>query len=517
MTPFASFRNIPACFRLLAVAPFVLFAGPSALGEEQPFSLTAGPVAGGQIPLTWSMKAGKVYNIQRSATLDGGWPSVFVPEIPTIAMADGPITIPMTLSGPQRFYRVAESASPYDPAWASVEPLRTINISATSTFAQLRDAIQALVPGDRLLLQAGTYTLTGKLSIRLQGTAEAPIRIEAAPGAAVLVNRTDASQNILDIGDGSPARFLAIRGIEFSGGSVGMRLVDCANVWIDGCDIHDTESSAIAANTASTSRLHITRNELSETGDTAEGVYLGGTGGIISTDSIIALNHIHDTHPTAGSGAAIFIRQGSGRNLVAGNHIHDVGGPGIFLFGAGAVGINTVEANRCYRTGDNGISVLADCMVRNNLVITGPDGSNAFRSNPAAGFSPVRMTVLNNTFISASSDAARLTDWGAGTDMIFMNNACYSQSGMAINTNSVMSTLFLGNVGQGTVSPGVVGYQTGNGLADFVNVTWNAVQTDARPSVGSALLGAANGSVIPIVDIGSFRRTAPHTTGCFRR
>jgi hypothetical protein len=463
------------------------------------------------------MKAGGAYQLQHSTLLQGDWAAVTSPDIPTISTTAGPITVSVPLGGQKHFYRVSEN-SPYDPTWASVVPLRTIHITAAAGFAQLAGAIQALVPGDRLLLGAGSYTLTGKLTINLQGTSAAPIRIEAAPGASVVMIRPDALQNMLDIGDSSPARFLAIRGIGFSGGSAGIRLRDCANVWIDGCDIHDTDSSAITANSASTSQLYITRNELSNTGGTAEGVYLGSSESIATSGSVVALNHIHDTPaPSGGSGAAIYIRNGSSGNLVAANHIHDTGGPSIFIVGTAGQPVNTVEGNRCYRSGDNGISIVADCLVRNNLSVVGQTGGNAFRSAPSSGASPTRMTVVNNTFISGASDAASLVSWETGNSMVFANNACYSQSAMALRATTIPTgTTFSGNVGVGTLSTGVTGFQSGNGLADFVNLTWTGTQIDARPAAGSVLRGAASATFAPPVDLEFFPRVAPHATGAYR-
>jgi len=512
------FPEIPGCLRFLAVVPLPFLTALSSAAADQPFSVAAGPIAAGQMPLTWSMKSGRVYELQHSTNL-GSWAAVATPDVPTIAINPGPVTVTVPVSGSKHFYRVSEVSSPYDPAWAAVPPLRTLTIGPTATFSQLNAAFQALIPGDLLQLQAGTYTLTGRLAIRPQGTAAAPIRIEAAPGATVLLKRTDASQNMLDMGDSGPARFLAIRGIEFSGGSAGLRLGDCANVWIDNCNIHDTDSSAITANTVTTSKLHITRNELWKTGGTAEGVYLGSSSGTVTTTgSIVALNHIHDTPvPDGGSGAGVFIRQGSSGNLIAANHIHDIGGPGIFLSGTGGLAINTVEGNRCYRTVDDGIFVLADCLLRNNFINVGQSGLSGFRSGPNSGINPTRMTVVNNTFISASSDAVRLTAWELGTGMTFANNVCHSQSSMAVrSTTTPTGTTFSGNIGFGTLSTGVTGFQSGTGLADFVNVAWNASQNDARPASNSPLRGAANATFAPVVDIDFLPRSAPHASGCFR-
>ncbi|MEJ2582002.1 MAG: hypothetical protein P8127_10290, partial [Acidobacteriota bacterium] len=47
----------------------------------------------------------------------------------------------------------------------------------------LQAAVNALAPGDILLLQSGTYVLSSRFSIQNIGTASAPITIRAAPDA----------------------------------------------------------------------------------------------------------------------------------------------------------------------------------------------------------------------------------------------------------------------------------------------------------------------------------------------
>ncbi|RYD31913.1 MAG: hypothetical protein EOP85_22265, partial [Verrucomicrobiaceae bacterium] len=335
----------------------------------------------------------------------------------------------MSLGAPaeagKAFYRVKET-SPFFPAWADVPPLRTIqlvfnpSLGATGNGTALRNAINALIPGDRLEIGPGNYQLTGFYNVNLQGTAQAPIRIVAGPAGNVTISRADASQNNLELGTGgNSVRHLSLEGIIFSGGSFGIRLGNCSQVWIDRCKIQSTESSAITATSASTSGIHITRNEISNTTD-GQGITMGSNdGSIINSQSVYALNHVHDIRSTS-IGIGIRIQSESWGNLVSGNHVHDTDLTGIFVAEATNNPVNVVENNTCHATGDYGIQALADCVVRNNLVIT--TGVGAFGSNPLPSGTPTRLTVVHNTFISPNV-AARLVSWNTGTGMVFANNA----------------------------------------------------------------------------------------------
>src|SRR5690606_24370498 len=82
-------------------------------------------------------------------------------------------------------------------------------------------AINAAQPGDEIVLAGGMYMLTERFSFDIAGTEAQPIIIRAADGEVPHLHRPTADQNIVDI-DG--AVYVEIRGIEFSGGSAGIRI-----------------------------------------------------------------------------------------------------------------------------------------------------------------------------------------------------------------------------------------------------------------------------------------------------
>ncbi|MFM7129734.1 MAG: hypothetical protein ACKO0V_10295, partial [bacterium] len=145
----------------------------------------------------------------------------------------------------------------YEPEWAGVAPKRVISHKNTDGESLVR-AVAALQPGDKLVIAGGTYSVSRMWDIRVSGTAGAPIWIEAEPGTTVRLTRPDARQNVLNIGQGGPVSYLCLRGIEITGGSHGLRLGQCSNVWIDKCHIHHTGEVCLSANSADTRRLHLT-------------------------------------------------------------------------------------------------------------------------------------------------------------------------------------------------------------------------------------------------------------------
>jgi hypothetical protein len=490
------------------------------LGATLRLNFTTDFSATPELHLNWPAKPGQVYQLQAVSDLNHTWDDLDIPDLPSIAQTET-LSVHVAAVAPSPFFQVVEQPSPYDPAWQHIEPLRTIpfnydnQLSDEQNGAALKAAILALTPGDKLEIGSGTYSINGFTQIDLQGTAEAPIWISAAEGASVIITRPDGNQNIVNIGFSSQSRYLCIQGIEFVGGSHGIRLYDCTNVWIDRCRIRDTSDVGLSANARDTSRLHITRNEIWNTGGTGEGMYLGGNNGsVIMSESIIALNYVHDTDNGTAQGDGIEVKQGSWGNLIAANIVHDANYPCILVYGTAGQPVNVVENNICFRSNDNALQVQGDCIVRNNLVMAA--AGNAFASQPHQG-QPTRMTVVHNTFINTGT-AVRMNNWDEGTDMVFANNACYSRSGAALNAvNGTTGVTFAGNVAYGSVNAGAGGFANGTGLEDFEDVSWDASSRNAQPSAASPLIGAADPNHAIELDLGFLPRSAPHVSGCQRR
>ncbi|MEQ1751812.1 MAG: right-handed parallel beta-helix repeat-containing protein [Prosthecobacter sp.] len=367
-------------------------------------------------------------------------------------------------------------AASYEPTWASIPPKRVTKHTDTNGAALVK-AVEALKPGDRLEIAAGTYSVERMWDLLVSGTADAPIWIVAAKGALVVITRPDAQQNVLNVGQGGSVQFLCLRGLEFTGGSHGVRLGHCAEVWLDQCHIHHTGQVCLSANSADTQRLYLTRNHIHHGAGHAEGMYLGANNGDhIMSESVIALNHIHDCRGDQGDG--IEVKQGSWGNLIAENHVHDTNYPCITVYGTAGKPVNIIERNLCYNSADNVMQVQGEAIVRNNVLINGAGAG--FSSTDHQG-KTLNLQVIHNTIIN-SAHAFRGGSWNGRADMILANNILYSRDANALHYAS-------GNAG--VISSGNVvfgdgpkeGCVKGRGLQDFPNVSLDASKHDATPAM----------------------------------
>ena len=409
----------------------------------------------------------------------------------------------------------ASQPSPYDPKWASAPALRTLELAVLpgATPAQrgaaFKAAVGALQPGDRLIVGAGTYSIESFFSIDLAGSAAAPIRIEAERGTTPVLTRSDASQNVVNVGSGGPARFVMLRGFEIRGGSNAVRLFDCQNVWIDRCHLHDCAANGIQATSHDTLRLFLTRNEIHATGGKGEGIYLGANFAAVTTSrSIIAGNHVHDTGGSDGDG--IELKQGSFANWIVENVVHDTNYPCVLVYGTGGKAPNLIERNILWNSADNVLQVQGEAVVRANLVVNGKTG---FHSHDHQGQSK-NLSVVHNTIVNTGR-AADLAAWANRPGMVFANNVAYSLTEDSIRFgNGSAGVVLAGNVVVGPVVGASSGWVQGQGLADFADLSWDASALDATPSSGSALLGAAAPAWVIGMDLAGGPLLPPFEAGC---
>jgi hypothetical protein len=408
------------------------------------------------------------------------------------------------------------SASVYDPPWASIASLTTQSfaydplLTSAQNGANLKAVMLALQPGDRLEIGSGVYSINTLFDLDLQGTALAPIWIVAQPGATPVLTRSNTSQNAVNVGVSKTTRYVCLRGLEVTGGDTGVKLYSCSNLWIDRCHVHDVAGAGVAANSADTDHLYLTRNEVDHTSGTGEGFYLGANNGVyLMSDSVVALNHVHDTGGTQGDG--IEIKQGSFGNWVAENLVHDTHYPCILLYGTGGQAFNLIERNVCWNCGDNVMQVQGEAVVRNNLLM---HGVNAFGSHDHQGL--VRdLTFVDNTLINVGR-GAQLSDWNGRPNLVFANNVVYSQTSQSISFGGGSSGVTIsGNVVVGSVAGASGGWILGNGLTDFVDVAWDASQRDASLAPASAILASGDPAWEALDDITGAPRTGTVEAGCY--
>ncbi len=367
-------------------------------------------------------------------------------------------------------------------------------------------AVASLKAGDELVLRGGTYTLDSAFRVTATGTAEAPIVIRAKPGETPVIHQTNANQNVIEI---QGSTHLALIGMEFTGGSHGIRLMSSNYITVEDCEIHDTGDVALSANSGGTYRgLRILRNHIHHTNGTGEGMYLGcNNDGCRVADSVIEGNYIHHTNgPTVEQGDGIELKEGSYGNVIRDNVIHDTNYPGILTYSTVGNGApNLIEGNVIWNSNDNGLQVAADAVIRNNIILGAPV---AFQPHQAG--SPSQIEFVHNTVVTQGTAVYVRNVSGPVT---VANNAIYSQSGLALNFigGDLNQVTVAGNVGQGGIAGKSSGYANGNGIgSDFVSGHFGVPPIDLFPAPGSALLGAGDPAYATATDFnGEARRTPP--------
>jgi Right handed beta helix region len=385
------------------------------------------------------------------------------------------------------------------PDWAGITPKRVIKHTNTQNDT-LANAVAALQPGDQLVIAAGTYSIERTWHIGVSGTAEAPVWIVAEEGAQVVLTRRDAKQNVLNIGQNVPVHHLCLRGVEITGGSHGLRLGQCSEVWIDQCHIHHTGQVCLSANSADTRRLFLTRNHIHHGGGHGEGMYLGANNGqFIMSESVIALNHIHDCKGEQGDG--IEVKQGSWGNLIAENDIHDTQYPCITVYGTAGKPVNIIERNLCRRSANNTMQVQGEAIVRNNVLIGGQ--ASGFASTDHQGKS-LNLQVIHNTIIN-TGDAFKGGSWNAREGMVLANNILYSRDKSAMNfPQGREGVTITGNIVLGDAPK--QGTTRGRGLEDFVSLSWDGEKHDATP-IAEAPFDHADSKYLLDTDFKGAKRT----------
>jgi hypothetical protein len=411
--------------------------------------------------------------------------------------------------------------SPF-PSWGAAPPANVTtlsydpSLSPTANGNRLHQAIGALGPGHGLALGPGTWSVTNRLDLNGSGTAAAPIWLFAAnPAQRPVITRPDASQNAINVGSNAPARHWVLRDLEITGGSDLLRLYDCAHVWIDRCWLHDGNGVGIAAMTANTDHLYVTRNEIARPGPgtNGEGMYFGGNNGSVVTSwTVIAFNHVHDTRgAVAGQGDGIEVKQGSHHVWVLGNDVHDCRNPCILVYGTNGAGENVVEGNRCRDSDDVVLQVQGEAIVRNNVAL---GGTFAFSSHDHQGQSR-DCRVVHNTFVNAGP-AASMQSWNARPNMVFANNVVYSLTGQSIRFgNGSAGVQLAGNVVLGPTYNATTGFVAGTGLQDFENLSVAGWQLDGRPVRGGALDNRGHPAFAVATDLTGAPRELPVDPGAF--
>lgn len=307
-----------------------------------------------------------------------------------------------------------------------------------------------LAAGDEVIVHEGTYQTPGFYEVEWVGTAEAPIVIRAVDGARPVI-QGDPSQNVINI-DGA---YFTFSGFEITGGSHGLRLGNVERATFENLVIHDVEDVALSCNRPDhmCDAIVVRACEIYNTGrsGTGEGMYIGcNDGACVVRDSQFIGNFLHDLDGSQADG--IEIKTGSHGNVVRDNVIVGANYPAITMYGFadGAGAPNLVERNFVWGTVDNGIQVVGQVIVRNNVIVDA--GANGIHSKNSQGFFPGNVQIIHNTIVNAGGACLKTNDWSGQLGQIVANNALYCEGGLAVDINGgAPEAEFSANVAAGEI------------------------------------------------------------------
>jgi hypothetical protein len=227
----------------------------------------------------------------------------------------------------------------------------------------IQKALDALRPGERALVRAGTYT--DDHVARRGGSARAPITIAAYPGEKVVLHAASASGDTYPIRFTDAAAYIRLQGftIERAHG------ISSTNVYFEG-NVHDIELSGNdirfsqdqgVFSERTTRRLHIVGNRIHDNGlghrpgqHQSHGLYIEGR------DHLIANNVIHDHR----FGFGIQLYPANAGTMVVNNTIAGSAHSGIVVGGADGVSDIVIRNNIVAGNAKYGIEMESSCPTR---------------------------------------------------------------------------------------------------------------------------------------------------------
>ncbi|MGE0887004.1 MAG: right-handed parallel beta-helix repeat-containing protein [Blastocatellales bacterium] len=255
--------------------------------------------------------------------------------------------------------------------------------TSTQPWATLQKAVDAVVAGDVIIVQAGTYA---GCRIGKSGTANSPITLKAEPGARPLINQlaaTNRHQSLIEV-ENFDARvsYWIIDGFEISGAPRhGVDIRNADFITVQNCYSHNNGSTSVRG----------------------DGIFLGFAEHPTLQFNELSFNSEHGLYHSNSADYPTIRGNRLHHNANAGIHINgdlSQGGDGIISFGL-------IEKNVIWENGTGGGSGincdgLSDSIIRNNLLYANhASGISLYAIDAAAGAS--RNQVLHNTIIQASN------------------------------------------------------------------------------------------------------------------
>lgn len=373
-----------------------------------------------------------------------------------------------------------------------------------ATSAALADLSGKLAAGDTLTVAPGRYDVTSWTLSGLAGKPDKWIVIRGEPGAAI--RSASGCCNLVQIDNSS---YLALQGLEL-GMAQDNPDIDGINVGgkyshhlrFENLKISGMTGNGISVFADSASFLELLRSEIGPV--TGCGLYWGYPGTNLVHDALIQGNYIHHCPSDASDPLNYGIQfKGWGyRARILDNVLHDVGGTTrsalIAYYGRKPLAgdrpedVNIVSGNILWNCRNEGITVMSDAIVENNIVFSAVVGINlqTYGDESFDGTSAVEnLAVRNNTVFRCEEACIALSGWpGAGAGVSLTGNAAIQGSATAVAISGSPGTARVaGNAAFGKSS--LAGTQIARGLADWVSAAAGATvpELDFYPSASSSL------------------------------
>jgi hypothetical protein len=383
----------------------------------------------------------------------------------------------------------------------TAEPAATRVVNAGDDLFAL---LPTLVAGDVVEVHAGTYTSPGFAPVTWSGTAAQPIIIRGAPGERPVLQGVS-TQNVLDV----YGSWFTIRGFEITGGDIGLRLHGTDHATLDDLRMHGLGNEGVTCNVTGMpcSAMTLRRLEIFANGGIGTAIAFGLPDGSCSPRATTVEGcFIHDLAGTNGTG--IYSDIDADALVIRDNVIVRVLGPGIMVGGTPNTP-TTIERNVVWTTtGDNGIQIEGEVVVRNNIVLAAA-GYGIYSTQKARP--PNGAVVIHNTVVGGPRCFSADT-WTSATGQVIANNAFYCPTTIAVNVmGGLGGATFANNLVLGTtnVPSGVT--NGASAAADLGDPTTAAVY----PPVGSALIDAGDPAHGAADDFNGLPRDATPDVGAY--
>ena len=255
--------------------------------------------------------------------------------------------------------------------------------TAIQPWATLQKAVDAVAPGDVIIVRAGTYA---GCRIGKSGAANLPITLKAEPSARPLINSlasTNRHQSLIEIENFDlRVSYWVIDGFEISGAPRhGVDIRNADYITVQNCYSHNNGTPSVRG----------------------DGIFLGFAERPTLQFNELSFNSEHGLYHSNSADYPTIRGNRLHHNTNAGIHINgdlSQGGDGVISFGL-------IEKNVIWENGAGGGSGincdgLSDSIIRNNLLFANrASGISLYAIDAAAGAS--RNQVLHNTIIQAAS------------------------------------------------------------------------------------------------------------------